>query len=69
MLTKKITADFEAHDLMNDEWRKVQTLTFEVSAENEDELWEKAHMRCEAVACEIERDNGFPTIYQWKAIQ
>lgn len=69
MLTKKITADFEAHDLMNDEWRKVKTLTFEVSAENEDALWEEAHMRCEAVACEIERDNGFPTIYQWKAIQ
>lgn len=69
MLTKKITADFEAHDLMNDEWRKVQTLTFEVSAENEDEFWEEAHMRCEAVACEIERDNGFPTIYQWKAVQ
>jgi len=69
MLTKKITADFEAHDLMNDEWRKVQTLTFEVSAESEDELWEEAHMHCEAVACEIERDNGFPTIYQWKAIQ
>lgn len=69
MLTKKITADFEAHDLMNDEWRKVQTLTFEVSAENEDELWEEAHMRCEAVACEIECDNGFPTIYQWKAVQ
>ena len=69
MLTKKITADFEAHDLMNDEWRKVQTLTFEVSAESEDALWEEAHMRCEAVACEIERDNGFPTIYQWKAIQ
>lgn len=69
MLTKKITADFEAHDLMNDEWRKVQTLTFEVSAENEDELLPKAHMRCEAVACEIERDNGFPTIYQWKAVQ
>lgn len=69
MLTKKITANFEAHDLMNDEWRKVQTPTFEVSAESEDELWEEAHMRCEAVACEIERDNGFPTIYQWKAIQ
>lgn len=69
MLTKKITADFEAHDLMNDEWRKVQTLTFEVTAENEDELWGKAHYRCEAVACEIERDNGFPTIYQWKAVQ
>lgn len=69
MLTKKITADFEAHDLMNDEWRKVQTLTFEVSAENEDELWEEAYMRCEAVACEIECDNGFPTIYQWKAVQ
>lgn len=69
MLTKKITADFEAHDLMNDEWRKVQTLTFEVTAKNEDELWDKAHYRCEAVACEIERDNGFPTIYQWKAVQ
>ena len=69
MLTKKITADFEAHDLMNDEWRKVQTLTFEVSAESEDKLWEEAHMRCEAVACEIERDNGLPTIYQWKAVQ
>ena len=69
MLTKKITADFEAHDLMNDEWRKVQTLTFEVTAENEDELWGKAYYRCEAVACEIERDNGFPTIYQWKAVQ
>lgn len=69
MLTKKITADFDAHDLMNDEWRRVQTLTFEVSAENEDELWDKAHCSCEAVACEIERDNGFPTIYQWKAVQ
>lgn len=69
MITKKITADFEAHDLMNDEWRKVQTLTFEVTAENEDELWDKAHCRCEAVACEIERDNGFPTIYQWKTVQ
>ena len=53
MLTKKITANFEAHDLMNDEWRKVETLTFEVSAESEDKLWEEAHMRCEAVACEI----------------
>lgn len=69
MLTKKITADFDAHDLMNDEWRRVQTLTFEVSAENEDELWDKAHCSCEAVACEIERDNGFPTIYQWEAVQ
>ena len=67
MLTKKITANFEAHDLMNDEWRKVKTLTFEVSAENEDALWEEVHMRCEAVACEIERDNGFPTIYQYTA--
>lgn len=67
MLTKKITANFEAHDLMNDEWRKVKTLTFEVSAESEDKLWEEAHMCCEAVACEIERDNGFPTIYQYTA--
>ena len=67
MLTKKITADFEAHDLMNDEWRKVQTLTFEVSAENEDKLWEEAHMRCEAVCNEIKRDTGYEAIYQYTA--
>lgn len=67
MLTKKITADFEAHDLMNDEWRKVQTLTFEVSAESEDKLWEEAHMRCEAVCNEIERDTGYEAIYQYTA--
>ena len=67
MLTKKITADFEAHDLMNDEWRKVQTLTFEVSAESEDKLWEEAHMRCEAVCNEIKRDTGYEAIYQYTA--
>ena len=67
MLTKKITADFEAHDLMNDEWRKVETLTFEVSAESEDALWEEAHMRCEAVCNEIKRDTGYEAIYQYTA--
>ena len=68
MLNRTIKAKFDIELPETNEWlTNFHSVTFEVTAETEDELWEEAHMRCEAVACEIERDNGFPTIYQYTA--
>ena len=50
MLKRTIKAKFDVELPETNEWlTNFHSLEFEVSAETEDELWEEAHMRCEAV--------------------
>ena len=60
----KRTIDVELPE--TNEWlTNFHSVTFEVTAETEDELWEETHMRCEAVCNELRRDTGYKAIYQY----
>lgn len=68
MLKRTIKANFDVYDEAKQEWKiNFHSLNFEVEAETEKELNEKAHKRCEAVCDEIRRDTGFEAIYQYTA--
>ena len=66
MLKRTIKAKFDVELPENNEWlTNFHSIEFEVCAESEDKLWEKAHMRCESVCNEIKRDTGYEAIYQY----
>ena len=66
MLKRTIKTKFDIELPETNEWlTNFHSVTFEVTAETEDELWEEAHMRCEAVCNELRRDTGYEAIYQY----
>lgn len=66
MLKRTIKAKFDVKLSETNEWlTNFHSVTFEVTAETEDELWEEAYMRCEAVCNELRRDTGYEAIYQY----
>lgn len=66
MLKRTIKAKFDVELPETNEWlTNFCSLKFEVTAKSEDELWEEAHMRCEAECNKIRRDTGYEAIYQY----
>lgn len=68
MLKRTIKAKFDVELPKTNEWlTNFYSLEFEVTAKSEDELWEEAHMRCEAECNKIRCDTGYEAIYQYTA--
>lgn len=66
MLKRTIKAKFDVElPETNERLTNFHSIIFEVTAKSEDELWEEAHRRCEAVCNELRRDTGYEAIYQY----